>query len=80
MASLKPSSAKKVADIVTPHLLKFELAANRMGKIEHALETATHSKLNPNAPAFVPTHSSFEKKIIEPAPIQSLPKASGAQF
>jgi len=73
VASLSPSSARKVADIVRPNLLKFELAAARCSKIEHAMDTAAHSKLNPNAPAFVP-HQVMSKP--EQAPIQTL--ASGA--
>lgn len=78
MASLKPTSSRQVADIVKPNLMKFELAANRMAKLEHALDTAAHSKLNPSAPAFVP-HAAHATKV--EAPIQyAPPKASGAQF
>lgn len=78
MASIHPSSSRKLAELVKPNLMKFELASQRMSKIEQAIDTAHHSKLNPNAPAFVP-HMAHATKV-EPAPIQTAPKASGAQF
>lgn len=77
MAAAQPASARRLAEIVRADQGKFEAASSRAGEIEHAKDTAAHSRLNPNAPTFVP-HQGLVKQ--EPVFVQAPPRAAGAQL
>jgi len=60
-------TAHLCAQIVSENLAKFEKAHDYSAELIRKREVAAHSRLNPNAPAFVP-HSAPAMKIEPPAP------------
>lgn len=78
LSHLQGSSSRKLAAIVNANIVKFEAGAARSAAHWHAKDTVSHSRLNPNAPAFVP-HQALPAKA-EPVPIIASYAAAGAQL
>jgi len=78
LSHVTPSASRQVAAIVFANRGRFESVAESCAKICHAKDVATHSRLNPNAPSFVP-HIALPTKV-ESAITRPSNLASGAQL
>jgi len=78
LASITPAASRKIAALVLVNASKFQLAGQRAWAAETArVEAISHSRLNPNAPAFVP-HAALPAKVEPVQPVRMV--ASGAQL